>query len=174
MMKTRNKILIGVAIVGLIFVLRKPIERAVWDLISQQRINTLHPDIRERAKAFINKAEREGIKLRVTDATRTFDEQDALYAQGRTTPGDIVTDARAGFSYHNYGLAIDVVEMVNGQPIYNNPNWQRIGEIGESFGFSWGASFNDKPHFHMTFGNSIADLQRKLTNEMVQEGFVIV
>ncbi len=160
-----------------IFLFRKKIERAVWDLISGKRINTLHPAIRERAKGFINKAERQGIKLRVTDAMRTFEEQDALYAQGRTKPGDIVTNARAGESFHNYGLAIDVVQMVNGKPIYENKNWERIAVIGKSYGFFWGGDFNsikDRPHFHDDFGHSIADLQRKLTSGMIKDRYVIV
>lgn len=60
-----------------------------------------------------------GIKLRVAQATRTIAQQNALYAQGRTAPGRIVTNAKGGESYHNYGLAIDVIEIKNGKT-----NWK--------------------------------------------------
>lgn len=91
---------------------------------------------------------------------RTFAEQDALYAQGRTAPGKIVTNAKGGQSYHNYGLAIDVVEIKSGQAIWNT-NWSEISKIGIRNGFEWGGNFKgfiDKPHFQMTLGYSIPEL----------------
>lgn len=146
----------------------------VWDLITEQRIKMLHPLVRTPARAFINKAAELGIKLRITAALRTFAQQNDLYAQGRTTPGKIVTNAEAGESYHNYGLAIDVVPIVNGKADWNT-DWYRIAAIGKSFGFSWGGdwvSFKDKPHFQMTFGNTIADLQYKTNNGVVDGDYV--
>ncbi|MEW7289628.1 M15 family metallopeptidase [Aquimarina sp. 2304DJ70-9] len=131
------------------------IKEKTWDIISDRRINTLHPLIRSKAKEFIIRAEKElGIKLRVTSALRTWQEQTRLYNQGRSVPGSKVTNAKAGESYHNYGLAFDVVEIKNGKAIWNNPNWEKIGVLGKSLGFEWGGdwvSLVDKPHFQMRF-----------------------
>jgi hypothetical protein len=102
-----------------------------------------------------------GIQLRVTSALRTFEEQTTLYAQGRSTLGKIVTNAKAGKSLHNYGLAIDVVEIKNGQALWKNNNWDAIAELGKSIGFDWGGdwrSFKDKPHFEMMFGKELDEL----------------
>lgn len=139
------------------------LKEKTWDIHSDRRINTLHPLVRAKAKEFIIRAEKElGIKLRVVSALRTWAEQDKLYAQGRTTPGNIVTKAKGGESLHNFGLAIDVVEIKNGKAIWNNPNWNRIAGLGKEIGFKWGGdweSFKDKPHFEIRFSKSLAQLR---------------
>jgi RHS repeat-associated protein len=133
-----------------------------WDPVTNQRISQLDPRLQRPATDFINAAQAQGVNLRITQGFRSIAEQDALYNQGRTTPGSIVTNARGGQSYHNYGLAFDVVMMQNGQPV-----WDRIpaniGALGATYGFEWGGgwrTFPDYPHFQMTFGQSILDLQR--------------
>lgn len=139
------------------------IKEKTWDIVSDKRISTLHPLIIGKAKEFIIRAEKElGIKLRVVSALRTWAEQTILYAKGRTMPGKKVTNAKAGQSYHNFGLALDVVEIKNGKALWNNPNWSKIAELGKSIGFEWGGdwkSFKDKPHFQLTFGNPLAHLR---------------
>jgi hypothetical protein len=106
-----------------------------------------------------------GVQIRVTSGLRTFAEQDALYAQGRTTPGDIVTKARAGQSNHNYGLAADVVPLADGRPNWNAPSatWQVLGEEGKRAGLSWGGEwkgFVDRPHFELPVGMSVQECFR--------------
>lgn len=139
----------------------------VWDSVSEANINKLHPMVRDKAREFINRVEKElGIKLRVTQTLRTYAEQDALYAKGRTAPGGIVTNAKGGQSNHNFGTALDVVPIVNGKADWNtsNENWSNIGKIGKEVGFAWGGdwkSFVDKPHFEMQFGNTLAELRKK-------------
>src|SRR6478736_3448878 len=82
------------------------------DKISISRVQALHPTIRQDVKSFITEAEEAlNITLRIVQGLRTIEEQDALYAQGRTIPGKVVTKAKGGSSYHNYGLAIDLVEI---------------------------------------------------------------
>jgi hypothetical protein len=85
--------------------------------------------------------------IRVVSGFRTFAEQDALYAQGRTTPGNIVTPARGGESAHNYGLAVDIMRI--GDELYN-PAPITV-ETFKRFGFVWGGDWpgkkNDPPHF---------------------------
>ncbi len=131
-----------------------------WDTHTDKRILELHPDIRITVAEYINLMEsKHGMKVRVTgNPYRTFEEQDELYAQGRTKPGKIVTNARAGESYHNYGLAIDVVEIKPNfgyEKGYDQKRWSLIGKEGKAMGFEWGGDFKnlvDKPHLQMTFG----------------------
>lgn len=140
------------------------IKEKTWDIVSDRRINTLHPLVRGKAKELIIRAEKElGIKLRVVSALRTWTEQNKLYAKGRTVPGKKVTNAKGGSSYHNFGLAIDVVEIKNGKALWRNPNWNKIAELGKEIGFEWGGdwkSFKDKPHFQWTFKKSLAELRQ--------------
>jgi peptidoglycan L-alanyl-D-glutamate endopeptidase CwlK len=120
------------------------------------KIDGLHPAIREAVKKFLADAEAEGIFLKITDGMRTFVQQDALYAQGRTTAGKIVTNAKSGQSFHNYGLAVDVVPIVNGKADWEG-DWAHIGRIGKAAGLDWGGDFTtilDRPHFQYANGNN--------------------
>jgi peptidoglycan L-alanyl-D-glutamate endopeptidase CwlK len=133
-------------------------KRMTWDKVTDNRILKLHPAIRELATNFINSV-KDGldIKLRVTQSLRTYAEQDDLYAQGRTKPGRIVTNAKGGFSWHNFGLALDVVEILDGQANWQT-DWEEIARVGIGLGFSWGGnfkSFKDKPHFEIRYGLSL-------------------
>ena len=87
-----------------------------------------------------------------------------------------VTDVKGGYSYHNYGLALDVVEIQDGVPVWNNPQWEKIGRIGEERGFEWGGRWKDiidKPHFQKTFGFSAEELLEKIKNNQVDgDGYV--
>ena len=90
----------------------------------------------------------------MVQGTRTFEQQQAVYDQGRSTPGSIVTKARPGDSYHQYGLAFDVVPVAyvnlkDWNP--SGPYWQTIGQIGESLGLTWGGRWSDpdEPHFEL-------------------------
>lgn len=134
------------------------------DALSISRVSALHPAIRREAAGFITDAEDAlGITLRITQGLRTIDEQNALYAQGRTKPGKIVTKARGGQSYHNYGLAIDLVEMIDGQPNWNF-KYEKLLPYAMKYGFSWGGNFKsipDKPHFEKTFGLSWQELLKR-------------
>lgn len=117
------------------------------------------------AKNFINEVDKSmGIKLRVIQGYRTYAEQDALYAQGRTTKGNKVTNAKGGQSNHNFGLAIDVAEIKNGTIDWNEQETvlAKVAPIGKKWGFEWGGdwkSFKDKPHFEMMFGKSLSQLR---------------
>ena len=145
------------------------------DKISESRIDTIHPAIRDYARNFLTEAENAGIILRITAGYRTFEEQDHLYAQGRTAPGKIVTNAKGGDSPHNYGLAIDVVPMVGGQPDWDSALWEQISDIGKDAGFAWGGdfkSFKDKPHFEKLFGLNIYDLRKLYDTGRDTDGYI--
>lgn len=137
-----------------------------WDTATNNRIAKLHPKIRCAVKNFINEVDKTlGIKLRVIQGFRTYAEQNTLYAQGRTTKGKKVTNAKGGQSNHNFGLAIDVAEIKNGNIDWNEQETvlPKIAPIGKKWGFEWGGdwkSIKDKPHFEMMFGKSLADLRK--------------
>lgn len=133
------------------------------DAISERNLARVNPQLANRIRLMAAELREQGITIRVTSGLRTFAEQDALYAQGRTKPGPIVTNARGGQSLHNYGLAVDVVPIVNGQPKWDVPEsvWQKIGAAGKRQGMEWGGdwtNFKDRPHFQMTAGKSISTL----------------
>lgn len=144
------------------------LKEKTWDWRTDAKIKKLHPLVQAKAKEFIIRAEKElGIKLRISSALRTWKEQDDLYAYGRTKEGTRKTNAKGGQSFHNYGLAFDLVEIKEGKAIWDNPRWNEIAKLGKSLGFEWGGdwrSFVDKPHFQYTFGKSLAQLQDLYTS----------
>jgi len=107
-----------------------------------------------RARDTLRDMRKEGVDMRVTDGFRSFQEQDNLYEQGRTRPGNRVTNARGGQSWHNYGVAMDsTFQDPNGQPHWREDGdyarlWQRYGEVGQRHGLEWGGNFRnvDNPH----------------------------
>lgn len=138
---------------------------STWDRFTDQRIRHLDGRIQGPATNFINRVHNElGINLRVVQGLRTIQEQNDLYAQGRTRPGLIVTRARGGQSFHNFGLAIDVaIVNPNGALNWNSVSPQVV-EIARQEGFEWGGSwqgFPDRPHFQMTFGETLEHLRER-------------
>lgn len=129
-------------------------------------LNTLHPKFRPSAIQAWTEAQAAmptNVQIIVIQGLRTFTESDALYAQGRTAPGDIVTNAAAGQSYHNYGLAFDFEMHTNSKPDYAvGPNWLKVVSIMEAHGMYWGGhfpnGFHDDPHFENRFGYNWRDL----------------
>lgn len=153
------------------------------DQVTLQRIELLHPKLREETREIYQEI-CERLKgrafCRFAYTLRTFAEQDGIYAQGRTKPGPVVTYARAGQSYHNYGLAIDVVLVVDtdGNGSYETASWDfkkdfdgdgktDFDEIDFVFNLhGWKGLYKangirwDLPHFQKTMGHSITDLQK--------------
>jgi peptidoglycan L-alanyl-D-glutamate endopeptidase CwlK len=142
------------------------------DQLTLDRIKLLHPKLRDEAfdiydeicAALFGKA-----KCRFSYTLRTFAEQDAIYAQGRTKPGRIVTNAKAGLSYHNYGLAIDIVLLVDDKASWDVvkdfdgdgiADWREVVKIFKQYGWEAGIDwkFQDAPHFQKTFGYSVREL----------------
>ena len=135
------------------------------DAISLKRIDTLHPRLIAEAKTILAEAQAAmpvGVTVRITHAFRSKQEQDKLYNQGRKTKGPIVTHARGGNSYHNYGLALDFCLIVNGAASLGvDQNWLKVIDIFEQHGWESGHKwkFKDSPHVQKTFGLTIADLK---------------
>lgn len=137
------------------------------DAISIKRADTLHPAVRQQVVDYITEIEKdfpEGTFVRIVQALRTPQEQAVLYAQGRTKPGKIVTNAKPGSSYHEYGLAIDGAIIVNGKVDWNNPLWMKVVEYFKARSWGWGGSFKsikDRPHLEATYGYSVKQLLDK-------------
>jgi peptidoglycan L-alanyl-D-glutamate endopeptidase CwlK len=130
---------------------RQPIDGTV-DARSEKNIQTLHPHVRPKARALIANAAKEGIKIIVTSGTRSYEEQNTLFAQGRTAGGLKVTNARGGESNHNFGIAFDVTVFDGKEPKWDGPEYARVGDIGKSLGLEWGGDWStikDEPHFQL-------------------------
>lgn len=126
-------------------------------------INQLHPKVKELAEKLIKEAKAQGLNMKIIDTYRSKERQDYLYEQGRTRPGQIVTNAKGSdmSSYHNWRLAFDCIQNVPGKE-YDDAFLKKLGKIGQSIGLEWGggwSSFKDSPHFQYTFGLSIKDLK---------------
>lgn len=138
-------------------------------MINSRNIEDLLPRTKDKALFFQQQCAEEGIDIIFTSTYRDIESQEALYAQGRTKPGQIVTDARGGDSFHNYRVAFDVVPVVNGKAVWGDKQlWERIGVIGKLCGLEWGGSwkgFKDRPHFQDTNGFTIADYKAGRTTQ---------
>jgi peptidoglycan LD-endopeptidase CwlK len=123
------------------------------NIASQNRLKKVHPELARRVTLLIEELAKNGLTVEVVQGLRTFAEQNELYKQGRTKPGQIVTRAKGGQSNHNYGLAVDLCPFVNGKPQWNdNTAFMRIGIEAAKLGLEWGGSwkkFLDKPHVQM-------------------------
>jgi peptidoglycan L-alanyl-D-glutamate endopeptidase CwlK len=165
------------------------------DKITIERIALLHPKLRDEALAIYEEIceSLTGSLCRFSYTLRTFAEQDRLFAQGRTTKGARVTNARGGFSYHNYGLALDIVLLLdrdkNGTfetAIWDvkgdfdrdgRADWIEVVNIFKQYGWEWGGDwrFVDNPHFQKTFGYSVRQLLDLHTRKKVDKnGFVLL
>jgi peptidoglycan L-alanyl-D-glutamate endopeptidase CwlK len=150
------------------------------DAISLKRIELMHPNLVQELKeiyAEVCDALKGRAICRLAYTLRTNAEQEALYALGRTKPGKVVTNAKGGQSYHNYGLACDIVLLkdTNGDGTFETASWEtnvdfdgdgvadwvEVVRIFKKFGWEWGGDwkFSDKPHFQKTLGKSIRELQ---------------
>lgn len=119
---------------------------------SEKVITTLLPELRPIARALVQKAAAAGITIRVISGLRTYDEQAALYAQGRTAPGKKVTNARAGYSNHNFGIAFDIGVFEGSRYLPESPKYKAVGALGMDLGLEWGGNWKtivDQPHFQL-------------------------
>ena len=131
-------------------------------------ITMCHPQLQLLANKLITECKKQGLIVKLGECFRSVAEQDALYAQGRTTKGSIVTNAR-GTSYssmHQWGVAFDVIRN-DGKGAYNDSdNWfSKVAKIGKSLGLEWGGDWTspvDKPHFQLPQWGSTPTKLKKL------------
>ena len=136
----------------------------------------LHPRLQVLASRLMIECEHASIKIRIGECVRTVAEQDALYAQGRTKPGIIVTKCKGSTysSMHQWGIAFDFFLDMDvdgdGQKADDAFNdklgmFRKVGEIGQSLGLEWGGDWQsivDKPHFQLPAWGSTATRLKKL------------
>jgi peptidoglycan L-alanyl-D-glutamate endopeptidase CwlK len=120
-----------------------------------RNLDDLNPLIKDQVVGFLQDCAHADIDVIVTCTRRTAEEQAVLYAQGRTTPGPIVTRAKPGQSAHNFGLAVDVAILVHGKLDWEraSPLWATVGKLGQNRGLEWygapDAEFSELPHFQL-------------------------
>ena len=141
------------------------------DKTSLSRVALMHPLLRTELANILSEIAQGGVSIRLTQTLRTIQEQNDLYAIGRTKPGKIVTNAKGGQSYHNWGLSCDFCLLHKDGSISWNmhedldkdgiADWMEVVKVFEKYGWEWGGKwkFKDTPHFQKTFGKSIKDLQ---------------
>jgi peptidoglycan L-alanyl-D-glutamate endopeptidase CwlK len=160
------------------------------DAITLERIKLLHPKLKDEANLIyteICEALSGKAMCRFTHTLRTFKEQDDLFAKGRTAPGSIVTNARAGLSYHNYGLAVDIALIIDndGDGKFESASWDtktdfdkdkksdwmEVVTIFKQYGWTWGGDwrFKDAPHFEKPMGYSVRQLLELYNRKRVDE-----
>lgn len=165
------------------------------DQITLTRIQTAHPKVRAELASIYSEictAINGRAMCRFTHVLRSMEEQNNLYAQGRTKQGSIVTWAKAGESYHNYGLSVDIVLIVDkdGDGNYESASWDLVTDfdgdgiadwkevvmIFKKYGWTWGGDWNkpktDSPHFEKTFGYSVMDLKAAMQSGKTINGYI--
>ena len=132
--------------------------------VTSRSLDDLHPRVKALALAHIAACAEHGIDLLVYCTYRDNVAQNLLYAQGRTIPGAIVTNARGGDSFHNYRCAYDCVPLIAGKPAWDNRNlYFQVGELGEKLGLQWAGRWTGKlketAHFQYSAGLTLSDLK---------------
>jgi peptidoglycan L-alanyl-D-glutamate endopeptidase CwlK len=132
-------------------------------MINSRSIDDLHPKVKELAEKFIASCKGHGWDILIYSTYRDAEAQNKIYAQGRTEPGKIVTNAKGGQSFHNYRVAFDWVPMLGGKPLWSDDAaYLKCAELGEALGLEWAGrwkSFKETAHLQYTGGLTLADFQ---------------
>ena len=153
-----------------------------FDKTTEAKIGTMLVPTQRKAREFMKNISQAdvspGLSVHIISGTRTYDEQDELFAQGRTKPGKRVTNARGGFSNHNFGIAWDVgIFNENGEYIDDlidrgrmtskavDAEYKKVGAYGKSLGLFWGGDWSDPdyPHFQMRNNDELASINDAFT-----------
>jgi peptidoglycan hydrolase-like protein with peptidoglycan-binding domain len=111
--------------------------------------------VAEKVREVIKDLQKDDIYVCVAQGYRSKDEQDELYAQGRTEPGNKVTNAKGGQSNHNFGVAVDLcLYTEDGKDVIwtADGDFKKVVAAMKKEGFKWGGdwkSFKDNPHFEL-------------------------
>lgn len=135
-----------------------------------RNVNALHPELQQKISELRKLCEKKGLKIGIGECLRTVEEQDALYAQGRTKQGNRVTNARGSTysSQHQWGIAFDFYRN-DGTGAFNTAGkfFEKVGALAKSIGLGWGGDWKspvDKPHIYLPYwGSTAAQLKQKYT-----------
>lgn len=124
-----------------------------------KKLAMLYPPVAQMVRALLARARTSGLDVVLWSTFRSFEEQQAIFNKR-----DGSTQAKAGFSWHNYGLAADVLfNNGKGGPSWGATHpWEKLGVIGEALGFEWGGRWKmrDMGHFQNNYGLKLADCAR--------------
>lgn len=130
-------------------------------------IRALYPPFWKKIDQLLKNCAARGVQYFATAGIRTYEEQNKLYAQGRTVPGKVVTQAKGGESYHNFGIAVDFTHDQNVNVRGLQPDWvvanyrvlaEEAQKLGLEPGFFW--KFQDAPHVQLNISKVGLDLHR--------------
>lgn len=136
-------------------------------VMTMRDIHQLHPELQDKIRQLKILCEAQGLALGIAECLRTVEEQDALYAQGRTAPGSIVTYARGEDygSQHQWGIAFDFFQNIPGHAYDDLGFFANVGTLAKSIGLAWGGDwigFVDRPHLYLPYwGDTPAPLKRE-------------
>lgn len=139
-------------------------------MITSRKLEDLLPSVKEKVTNWLAACAGAGVDVLVTCTLRDDESQNCLYAQGRTVPGPICTKAKGGESFHNFRLAIDIVPIVNGKPLWTThdvrgmllPTWQTIVTLAKKEGLEWAGDwigFKEYCHFQDSGGKTLKQLR---------------
>ena len=130
-------------------------------------ITQLHPRLQDKIAQLKVLCEKQGLQLGISECFRSVAEQDALYAQGRTKAGSIVTNAKGSTysSQHQWGIAFDIFQNIKGQEYSDAAFFINVATLAKSLGLAWGgdwSSFKDTPHFYLPdWGSTTTKLKQQ-------------
>lgn len=138
-------------------------------MITSRRLEDLCEPVRKRCEEWLARCEEAKLDVLITCTYRDLEAQERLYAQGRYLPGQIVTWAKPGDSWHNWRRAFDWVPMRAGKCVWSvrghdKELWMLGGELGVKCGLEWGGNWTrhpDYPHFQDKAGRTLYGLKRE-------------
>ncbi len=130
-------------------------------MINSRSLDDLRPDVRANVEILLAECRRQGLRVLITQTLRDDEYQATLYAQGRTKPGQIITNSRVT-TFHGVGLAIDFCQNIKGQEYSDPAFFLAVATIAKHMGFSWGGDWKelvDRPHLqwddHRTYNGTM-------------------
>ncbi len=135
-----------------------------YDMRTESCITTLQPSAQIEAREFMKALKEVSLNAKIISGTRTYQEQNDLYAMGRTKPGKIVTKARGGFSNHNFGIAWDIGIFDGTSYLDDSPLYAKSGIIGRKLGLEWGGDWSsiiDLPHYQLKIAAQMSEIREK-------------
>jgi peptidoglycan L-alanyl-D-glutamate endopeptidase CwlK len=147
---------------------------------SENIIATLLPEVQPYARGTCDESGPAWDHDQGDQRSGQYDEQNELFAQGRTKPGRIVSNARAGFSNHNFGIAFDIGVFEGTKYLDESPKYKAVGVLGMDLGLEWGGNWKtivDEPHFqlrpkwagHMKERDMLAELRTRQAKARTHE-----
>jgi len=131
--------------------------------MDSKELLSLEPRFAKKVSLIISDMKAEGFDIGIHRGFRSVEEQDKIFAQGRTATGNIVTKARGGLSWHNYALAADLVFKVDGKWSWAESHpWAKIGELATKYRLEWGGVWRNPDRPHVQFTNNFS-IRRALT-----------